>query len=428
MEAMSELHKWVKRQEEAGVVESSGSFSIEKSKAWEKLGKFQLPFDAAWALKFVQAACVNPQGASLSVVQTRAESTFTFIGIRNWHHAEMEEAIFDGHKHQLCRELKHLSIGIRVLAQSKTTAFSLRYSDGEFVIWNGQEFVWQEKLAPSTHGLQIAVCHFDIGQSKSIFSKNNFEARDNCAQIAKALTDFCHLSPIHLTLDRRTLNGFVNDPTFGKTPKSCPLAFITTEMTESLPGFGLAIEGLWTLKSQKQLPSLSRIGAAAILSCFLTTRNSGSFNVGYKSGMGESLAIWLVDGVCYKRTKLGLMGVVGMGLLINCNGLETDLSGLSAIKSQGRDERFLDTAARILPELRKFREAVESPNLTSHRRDQQCEAVKKSGWTFLTNPFVGIIELIQLGFGYLDADNDETFREGELEDSLERLILKLQTW
>ena len=433
MEELSELHKWLKRQEEVGVVESSGSFSLEQSKAWEKLGKFQLPFDTAWALKFVQAASVYPSGVRLNIVQTRAESTFTFVGVKGWAHHLIERAIFTGtDHHEISRDLEHLSIGIRVLAQSRTTAFSLRYPDGKFVIWSGQEFVWQEDLPATQCGLEIAVCHFDIGESKSIFSIDNLEARSYAARIAKALSDYCHLSPIPVTLDSRTLNGFVNDPLLGKTTTSRPLAFLTSEKSKVLPPFALPAEGLWTLRSPEQppkkIPALTDIGSAAILSCFLSTRNSGSFNLSYTSGMGESQVIWLVDGVCTKRSALDFSGILGLGLIVNCSGLETDLSGLSPIKTEARNQRFIAAVAGVSKELEKLRDVIEAPDLAEHRREQQSQTVRKKGWTFLSNPLVGLIEFVQMGFAYLGFDDDETFAGGVLDRSLERLLKKLQNF
>ena len=431
MEEMSELHKWVKRQEEAGVVESSGSFSIEQSKAWEKLGEFQLPFDTAWALKFVQAASIDPDDVRLDVTQSRAETTFSFYGVRDWSHSELEQAIFGmpetGDRLSI-RDIEHLAIGIRAIAQSKSTVFSLRYSDGSFAIWNGEEFVWQENLAPVDSALQIAVCHFDIGESKSIFSFDNLEARSFAARIAKGLTDYCHLCPIPLRIDGRSINGFINDPVLGRTNKSCPLAFLTSAPIEGEPPLRFPDEGFWSLTEDSISKSndlkQAKIGPAALVSVHLSVRNSGSVDVHYTAGLGESHLIWLVDGVSYSRTKFEFKGVLGAGIIVNCSGLETDLSGLTARQSRVRDSRANAVLATIVSELAKLGGNIGKPDLSEHMKD--CRPSGKRGLlVLLSNPLAGFMEMVQMGFSYLKSDQGQGLVDEQIDRGLERLTTLL---
>lgn len=56
---------------------SSGTFSIDREKALEKIAKFQLPHPDAWTIKLAQGAVLSGADA-LKISQTRTETVFTY--------------------------------------------------------------------------------------------------------------------------------------------------------------------------------------------------------------------------------------------------------------------------------------------------------------------------------------------------------------
>lgn len=77
MDGCSELERFLQEQVAQGVVDSSGSFSLSRAKALEKLAAFQLPRQTMWILKLVQAA-VTSGAESLTIQQTSTDTELYF--------------------------------------------------------------------------------------------------------------------------------------------------------------------------------------------------------------------------------------------------------------------------------------------------------------------------------------------------------------
>ena len=337
-EPSSELYKWLKNQEAEGTRDSSGSFTLEHGKAWEKLGAFQLPFEEAWVLKVVQATRAHST-AKLKIQQTREETTFVISGVGDWTRTTLEKAVFSLGENAP-RPLAHLAVGVRALAQKKTRPFALRYPNGEHLAWTGKSFAALPDEKGDGSSLVLTTANFEFGQSRSLFSLDNSDAQALRAEILAVITQFCHLSDQYIFFDGVKLDSHLTDPHFGVSENSCPLALIKCEPDEDLPSVGFAERKDWSprqigthsveLEFESSQPLIPTDGCAALglLAAFVRKKRLREDVSYYESTRDFSEVVWVGDGVVVKRERFPWKSSVGLGLVLSADGIPTDLTGL----------------------------------------------------------------------------------------------------
>ena len=353
MPKSSKFHQWLLKEESTGNLDSRGEFTLNSSKAWEKLGKFQLPFPEAWVLKIVQAAMAC-EGTKIIITQSREETVFKFSPPPDWSRTELEKVVFDP-SFQACRAQAHLAIGIRALAMQKTRPFAIQYADGQNLAWEGRSFVEIESAKPPLF-FSVTVANYEFGMSRSRFSLTNSVASKFRAQVARVLSEHCHLCHKKLSFDGRKLSGYMGDHRFGLTTHSHPLCLFKTPHCEELPN--LSIHG--SVKKVKaslgphriSIPSnaypqdinLEEFGAAGILSIFsekVARRRSMVLDHRVRIPyLRNSEILWVVDEVVVKREFLEFCDCVGLGIVISSHDLPTDLTGLTPRENQEKEKRI----------------------------------------------------------------------------------------
>jgi len=405
------LHEWLQSESAAGTLDSEGEFTIVQSKAWEKLGEFQLPFPEAWVLKLVQAALSTPY-TRLAVVQTREETRFDFTHAPEWSGTELEKAIFDT-SYKAAPSLDHLAIAVRALARKKTRPFSIQYADGNRVAWNGSSFSTLDPDAPRAASLTLTVTNYEFGESKIIFSAGNSQAARFRADISGALCEHCHLAGERVTLDSKSLISYWSDPDFGKSDTSHPLTVLKAhpislwQPIELKGEFYSPQSQLHDKKIAVSLPTereaITSFSAAAILSFFyrpeLFRRDMKLDKWIYHPLDRQSRILWYSDGVIVKREPLGYEGPVGLGLIVSAEGLPTDLTGFTPLDSLEKRERIRQAVALLQPRLKELSQTIgEEPFSVKGLRSDTVVLGFVGATVAFTFPIIGVPWVVGSGF------------------------------
>lgn len=347
-------------------MESAGAFTLDRSKAWEKLGSFQLPFPTAWVIKIVQAANLLIDSV-LEIAQTREATIFKMTRAPGWARPAVEAAIFNPN-HEVDRALSHLAVGLRSLAQLKTRPFSVCYPDGEHVAWDGRAFQELEK-GEADGVFVLAVAHFEFGESSSIFNLGNMVGPKYSQSINSTLCCRCHLGPHSLKVDGREIGNLLQDPVFGVTGTSRPLALLRVPEMRMLPTFTVAnpLSHQFDKLGQHQVSVTASatgfepgeparpVAALGLLSVAFEKVKLRRNDFYYAPGVAHSEIIWLNDGVVVARESLkDVKGPVAVGIVVSCQGLETDVSGLIPRKSTEMILRKHLAIKHTMEELRSF--------------------------------------------------------------------------
>lgn len=430
----SELYRWLKQQEAEGSLDSSGSFTLEQGKAWEKLGAFQLPFAEAWILKLVQAGVAAD--FPLKVTQTREESTFHFDGASSWGRAALESAIFELEA-AVDRALKHLAVGVRALAQLKTRPFSIRYPDGTHVAWTGKAFA-EVSSGGESGSFAVSIANFEFGESKAIFSLNNFEAARFRAEVESVLASHCHLGPRTVEIDGVEVASLLYDLRFGVTDSSRPLTFLRAPEDQELPSFSVAnpkefhgrglgghFVDIGNGDAERMGPATA-CSAAAIVSVFVEKKKLRNDTIYYAPGRRRSEVIWVCDGVVVDREALRLEAGAGVAVIVSAEGLDTDLSGLLPRESDLK-ERLRELALRaVLPHLQQFAEGL-GPGGVRVGYEYWGAVVKGilGGALTFVIPFIGLAMLTSAVYDYSSANRRSEELDRSFDQGMKDLVFKL---
>ena len=434
-ESSSELYKWLKTQESEGQVESSGGFTLDRDKAWAKLGAFQLPFEQAWILKIVQAAMAHPE-ATLRIYQSRQETVFLISNTPHWTKDVVDEAIFEVEK-KSTRDLSHLAMGIRALAQLKKRPFSLQYGVSEHVAWAGEKFVplAVESKEVDANGFRLGVANFEFGESTSMFSLDNVDAANFRAEVAAVLATHCYLTRQDIVVDRLLVSGYLNDPKFGFTEGSRPLILLKAPTHEGLPDLEFSDSDDWeeaklgplTVSVEEEDRKLMELSGpcsvAGIVSVFVTKKRLRKNVVYYDASRGHSEALWVCDGVIVARESLRYSGSVGVGLLISAEGLETDLTGLALRESPEKRER-LKLGMRLFRDiLLEFHDALGDEGvdiLQNHMKSYAIGAVGLVCMYFV--PMVGLALVSKAGYDHSSAKRRCSYLDTAFDRGIDDLV------
>ena len=351
MRKESELLSWIKAQERAGQVESTGQFTIEESTAWQKLADFSLPFEGAWVVKLIQSACAAK--SNLIVQQAREESLFIWRGGPVWTHEQVLDAVFNLESLS-DRALAHFGVALRALAGASGLPFSLHYPDGHHAIWTGQRFEYGPNNFPIRHNsIRLTVSHLRPGESRGMFGGAGVSASARGATIAAVLNAHAQWAPVHVTLDQRLISNIFHDPTFGVSELRQPVCLLHVPPQPPQPSLKVTAkftnpdvssdvpvvnpEGQTFRKALKDLaePCL----AVGMVSSFVEKKRVGKgYNV--TPGLQRSQLAWVADGAEVAREDLPFpKGSVALLVACSADGLETDLSTLTPRDGREKDQR-----------------------------------------------------------------------------------------
>ena len=371
--APSPLQAWLREQSSAGHADSTGEFTLAAEKAWEKLGAFQLPFAECWILKVLQAA-LTCQDGRVSVIVTRdvvRVEIFSLTDFPTPDRQELESVVFSPNQAR-SDALNHLAIGIRALVGQKDRPFSLTYADGGVVGWTGKEFhVLQPAGVTDSERERFAVevSHLSFEQGRDLLSRTRFAgaAALHRANVTLAVTQNCYPSSSRVSLDGRPLPGVEADQDYGETEDSHPLEILRGQLEGPKPFLlagrlgqsrKLGQHSLRLMAAGRTKPC-SPSTVAAILSVHFKlelVRESMKLDR-YELGVGQGRLrlLWVRDGVIVWREPLPLTGAVGMGILVSCDDLVTDLTGLKPRDDEPTARRRREALNRMLSELDDFR-------------------------------------------------------------------------
>lgn len=440
MEKKSELTKWLHQQQSEGQIDSEGSFSIDKQKAWEKLGAFQLPFATAWVLKLVQAlnSCAQAQG--MKVTQNRVETVFHFMGVQDWTHETLESAIFNPEVRQ-DQDISHLAVAIRALAQPKDRPFSLSYPDGRTFIWNGTHFSEPAKSQNREDltedviiGVELTVSHFRIGQSTSYLAYQGPEVKKLMLAISKTLHDDCYLSPCQITLDGLRIQGLASRlPSHNnndiqiltqyavKTGPNLPQCHAMFKLDKPRWDFNRAC---WA-PGEKQ----SDCSAMAILVAYLDAQKVQGDYCYFKPSEGPMELHWIRLGVIVERERISYNSLANLILYITAEELNTDLTGLSLREDQLKKDR-LDAAGAILSEQSFILSRnLEMPYVSMSKLDSKfAKTIHATGCLAgcVFGPFAWIVAYFINKARHQAAKKTATELPGKIESSARKLLERMR--
>ena len=438
----SALHRWLQAAENSGTLDSQGEFTIELSKAWEKLGSFQLPFAEAWVLKLVQAA-VSTEGCLLEIRQSREETAFHFRSTPHWNHEQLEAAVFEVATRG-ATPVGHLALAVRALALKKTRPFSITYANGESWAWTGKNFAPLTSVEPASTTV-VRVTNYLFGQSTSLLSLGRTQSSKMRAEIVKTLSEHCHLGGVNVTLDSRSLDGCLSDPWFGKTARSHPIFVAHTEADESWEAMKLV--HVPKLKAAKigsyrvSLPPKVRVpprspegsGSAAIISTFFhreTIQESLRLDRAYyRPSTQQSEVLWVREGVLVKREPLQFFGVLGLGAIVSAEGLETDLTGLVPLENEAKKERLRCSLKLIEQTLRQIKEKLGPNGFQVSGNKLKPALTGMVGTTLLfAVPWVGAAVLAKAGHSFKEVYTEGQELESAYNNSFEYLLSYLRDY
>lgn len=385
MEPISHLEQHLRDASTKGHLDSEGVFTVDGVKAWEKLGKFQLPFPEAWVLKFVQAAQAH-EGCILNYRTHTDEVRFSFRNFQplpDWNHQAFARELFATGS-QSNEVLSHLVVGVRALAQLENRNFSLIYPDGSRFTWNDGEFVVGESEAS-------VKCDFVVQVSTTPNSDTMFgallkkrEHHNYVRSLEQTLKTFCRLHDGRVLLNDQAFGGVAFDPFMNlkngsSTPEySCTVAVVKCPPT---PGLPTMVSNPLDEKTRDPVVSqyysivpistptqvLREFSVAVGLSLFVSPRSRFQQNqeakdipwygfqaVQWTQRKDSSEILWAKRGVVVARDELRIKANVGASIVISAEGLETDVSGLTLRANEAKEKRLHSGLEAVTDQLYDF--------------------------------------------------------------------------
>lgn len=374
-EDVFDIGEFLARQASEGNVESHGEFTVSQEKAAQKLGRLAFPFDYAWVLKIVQAA-VAWKATGIQVRQYRAFTVFAFLP-EDLHQFPTEERLVSTLLSGRVFAQEPLPLfchGLRGLVEQAGLSFRLILNTGQRVVRpihagrHVSALAEEERLvrlAPAP-GVRLLVAHLSFNQ----FFMSRYVPRPLLLgrpdlRIVEALDRYCFLCPIPLVVDGRRVDRLLTHPQWGfrkerrpiaLTPLKCPalpplrvpeefeekLIAVQTHPLRAQRSYGGNREGnVWLYLEGVDPPRASENAALTKLERSRQPRLHSLFFVSH--------------GVVVERyTTSATTRHVAMILIAGADGWDTDLSGLSLIRSEALDEAIksaVSLAGRRLLEL-----------------------------------------------------------------------------
>ena len=378
-ESEFDLGRFLNQQASEGSLESEGEFTVDHAKAARKLARFAMPDEYSWVLKLVQAA-VGWESAELRVKQHRLYTTFTFAPgpaqpiplakdvVSTMLHGQLEDQ----------EPLNRLCIALRSLVEQTGLSFvlGLRSEEGESeTLFAGPDISAMSSaerkswVANSERGIRIAVSHQMRGEFYTGRYAPRFMLRKlRDLEIAECLTHHAFTSPIPISLNGESITDPLFHPEIGFTEVLRPLYVLGMR---SLSGQTMGTVGpfedglaLPVRSTPFRLRKLERRSDAAggwvvvqVLPPDIWVRRERGDDRPYAAP--TSNALWVQDGVVVERTPLLIhkSHMARLTLILDADGLETDLTGFALKKTDEKGDRF---AHGLMQAKKLLREALDA--------------------------------------------------------------------
>ncbi|MBN9420679.1 MAG: hypothetical protein J0I12_34860 [Candidatus Eremiobacteraeota bacterium] len=324
---VDELDAYLLNQTGEAHLDSSGTFTVDRQKALEKLAHFQLPSEHHWALKFVQAAVAS---GSKSLKITLKGHCSEFLMESSWTIEQVEEAFFNPDPSR-DRDLNHLKAGLWSVGYAGMRPFQfIPGGSSQSLIWNGESFA---VVACVEHPQTRLIVSQRTRQQRSLFLLNELEALRNNQALTTLLAENAFFSPIPLTVDHSRLDGIHRGvSTQGIYPIAMLWASGDFPPLQLPPGTNPAFH--------RGDPNLPTQGCCALVAGQLSGLDGGLCSI-----------CWIHDGVLVERQTLAFSGRVTATLFASAEGLATDLSGFALRNDSSKEGRgaavFASLEARV---------------------------------------------------------------------------------
>lgn len=414
MDSFSELDAYLQSQSGEGRVDSSGVFTLERQAALEKLSRFQLPDQHSWAVKVVQAA-VTGGSQALQIRQGISVTTFVFEGGEFSSSQEFEQAFLDprpsGH-----RSLDHLIVALFSVGFGRQRAFQFSWPNSDqSLVWTGQE-LRRVRRRKSSLNAQLCVSHRAFNETVSAALKF---ASLNAALLMR-LKEWAFTCPIPLSVDGLRVDRLQNCPSQGESAGNLPVALGWA--SASIPPLSLPPG---TFSRPAQVPT------DASVACLITAHLTGKYLL-EQDPNHSSCVYWVVDGVVGDVLLLDHFDSVTCAVIVSAEGLGSDASGLTLIRTPEMQDRTLAALSALTETVR-----AASLDLQKRIRRGKLEDVYEGGlcvvasgvtlWgATLVLPFLGVGSLCFGAMAYKFFSQPGA-RHKALEQKLREALSKLQS-
>lgn len=344
-----------------------GEFTLNKAKAIEKIGKFQLPFEGAWCLKLLQAI-VKDEAEDPIVIKLKANEIRFSFRTRTWDNSLIESAFFNS-KACTHTSVDHLVQALWSLARAENRAFELSLAGSESsLVWDGEELTSQQKDHPT---LNDTLTVFYPQQSLLTWVKTRVLRASQQSRILEILKNYCYLCPVPLSVDGQHLNtrfGPQLEHLYQDLPAPC-FPLLSGHIENLAPTFRMPKETQSVFPSSSASHQMNGLRKMARTAIAATVHESRSQQVGAvfvfkthwtfisngqtcQKGQGQHRAFWILDGIVMADEELPKTPdlLCSCSLYLSAKGLDTDLSGFSLLESPERQRRIV-SACRELSKL-----------------------------------------------------------------------------
>ena len=360
MQNPSELEQFLQARASAGLVESQGQFTLERSEALRKIAEYQLPFPAAWAVKIIQAI-VAGGSAQASAFGIRVELLATEIRFHfldpGFSLDEIEER-FPNPQPSANRALRHLLSGLWAVGLRDKWGFQVAFpGQSTTLLWDGESLSRVESRLLREHAC-ISLAPL---QQKSSLSWVGGVARagERNAEILLTLIGKCYACPLRLTVDGRRVDSLLRAGNHGWSRYTCPIQVGFADAP--LPNLAIppgTFEGPpeplkrefsdrarvgWRSYSEQRVRDLPFRGEAslAFILCINLQESDKATTAGWDAAEGPSTVYWVLDGAVVGEESLLDLGLhCSVGCFLSAEGLQTDLSTFDLLSSAERDRRL----------------------------------------------------------------------------------------
>ncbi|MFN8608233.1 MAG: hypothetical protein U0931_11925 [Vulcanimicrobiota bacterium] len=346
MNQSSELEELLRAEIGEGVRDSSGTFTISREKALEKLAAFRLPRESAWVLKIVQAA-VASSCTQLDIRQTSSATEFHFGGEVGWTLEQVEEEFY--RVEDLSEpSLECLKQGLWSVSLNGMRPFCLLLPNrADSLFWTGDQMLRRSSRSQSSTILTVS--HRSMVEGRSFSLLPNYEGASRNAEIARELAEHAFTCSKPLRLDKRRLDALQNSPRHGLSASTYPIeiGFLKADVPVfplppgTLKGFipqdNVDASMKKILRSQVSLPS--RLGVAALVTAHLRKTQQNK-NVIWQTFTDQSIVYWVRDGVVVDRSPVKSTNCCSLALFASAEGLSADATGFELIKDSAFRSRL----------------------------------------------------------------------------------------
>ncbi|MBS2036276.1 hypothetical protein JST97_14895 [bacterium] len=435
MSRPSELEEFLQTQLQDAQKDSSGSFTLSREKALEKLAAFQLQGAQSWLLKIVQAVVVA-RAEELVVRQTGTDTEFHFKLEPAWSLEQVEEAFYETEASQNLA-LDHLKRGLWHISIHKLRPFLLvapGWNAG--LVWTGRELRRTPVVPRAT--VYLAVSHRTVQEGKGIPLLRNIEAASGNAAVLSELRERAFTCAVPLKVDNRRLDALQACPGYGMGKNSYPvyLGFLTGD----LPGLAVPPATLGEYRPlqsgdstvskvfhhQTRLPA--HVGVACLITAHLRQVERNRSLV-WETYHNHSSLFWVRDGVVVDRDHLGLgTGSISCALFASAEGLRSDLSGFQLARDDAYRQRTAEVIATFAPFLEQADVSLEALIATQQLNGRlACGLMMVGSLAMLfTVPVFGLFLVGGAAAAFAQAGSAARELDGALRQSLERLRLEVR--